>query len=63
MPDVNTLLKDRYQALDPETRSRIALVGGQALWVWGIHYLLDEMTGKEYTFLASNDNQGGQVLT
>lgn len=55
MPDVNHLLKDLYHALDPETRQNIALVGGQALWIWGTYYLLDEMTGEERAYLASDD--------
>ena len=55
LPDVTHLLKDLYHALDPDTRDRIGLVGGQALWVWGTYYLLDEMTGEERASLASHD--------
>ena len=55
MPNVTDLLKHLILALDPETRDNIALVGGQALWIWGTYYLLDEMTGEEIAYLTSND--------
>lgn len=55
MPDLEQLLKDLIQALDADTQSRIAIIGGQALSIWAYHYLLDELTGEEFAYLASDD--------
>lgn len=54
-PDLEQLLKDLIQALDAETQARIAIIGGQALSIWASHYLLDELTGEELAYLASDD--------
>lgn len=55
MPDLEKLLKDLYGALDADTQSQIAVIGGQALSIWANHYLLDELTGSERACLASDD--------
>ena len=52
---MDTLLRELIQALDPETRNSIALVGGQALSIWGLHYLINELTGEEFAHLSSID--------
>lgn len=41
--------------LTPEAAREVILIGGQALRIWGDKYLLDEMTGEEYSHLTSDD--------
>ena len=41
--------------MDEALRSRCAIIGGQALSFWAYHYLIDELTGEEFTHLTSHD--------
>lgn len=53
--DLTDTLGDILARLSPEAASEVTVIGGQALCVWGDHYLLDQLTGEEYTHLASDD--------
>jgi hypothetical protein len=55
LPSLEQLLKELLRALDPATRAHLAIIGGQALSLWAYRYLLDELTGEEVAFLASDD--------
>lgn len=47
--------EDILSGLTKEAASKITLIGGQALRIWGDQYLIDELTGEEYIHLASDD--------
>ncbi|GAB6040928.1 hypothetical protein JCM17961_16020 [Endothiovibrio diazotrophicus] len=48
-PPLSELIDSLVGHMDESLRSRCAIIGGQALSFWAYHYLIDELTGEEFT--------------